>query len=64
MKLAVGIDVYKGKCVAHVTYCGPNEPKLWQKRFLRGAAVAHEEFMTYTDILKIRREDIFSHDGA
>ena len=32
--------------------------------FLRGSAVAHEEFMTYTDILGIRREDIFSHDGA
>lgn len=33
------------------------------KGFLRGADVAQDEFMTYTDILKIRREDIFSHDG-
>ena len=34
MKLAVGIDVHKEKCVAHVTYCGPNEPKPRQKGFL------------------------------
>ena len=34
MKLAVGIDVHKEKCVAHVTHCGPNEPKPRQKGFL------------------------------
>lgn len=34
MKLAVGIDVHKEKCVAHVTHCGLNEPKPKQKEFL------------------------------
>lgn len=36
---------------------------VYDEGFPRGTTVTHEEFMTYTDVLKIRREDIFSHDG-